>query len=124
MITVYSKKTFIFNNNDRDEKGLLKFTKVNIGYNEIPESITKTLMFKMASSDDDIKIVNIDSTAEELLDENFKSFDSISDEKRGQYRKLVDEILFVNHKSNKNNIQKSVDAWKLKGEKMLKGIYS
>jgi len=124
MITVYSKKTFIFNNNDRDEKGLLKFTKVNIGYNEIPESITETLMFKMASSDDDIKIVNIDSTAEELLDENFKSFDSISDEKRGQYRKLVDEILFVNHKSNKNNIQKSVDAWKLKGEKMLKGIYS
>jgi len=58
MIKVFSDKVFRFSNGERDAQGHLKSWTTKIGFCELPEWVTETLMWKLATKEKSLRLVS------------------------------------------------------------------
>jgi len=74
MINILANKCLAFERGEHDKYGALKYVKVHIGFNEVPDWVGTTDFFKAAVGDKSIQLVNKgrDEDAVKALEENEK----------------------------------------------------
>jgi hypothetical protein len=74
MINILANKCLAFERGEHDKYGALKYVKVHIGFNEVPDWVGTTDFFKAAVGDKSIQLINKgrDEDAVKALEENEK----------------------------------------------------
>jgi len=67
MIKVFSDKIFRFSNGERDEQGHIKSWTTKIGFCELPDWVVDTLMWKLATKEKSLRVVNFGEKDEGLV---------------------------------------------------------